>query len=260
MLAKDDEMIDIHTHILPGIDDGAEDIYDTLEMARMAADIGVTTMVATPHCNLPGIFGNYFGDAYIKVYQSAVRAIQKEKIPIRLCPGMEAFGTYDLPDLIVDGKIMPLNQSRYILLEFSFDEEPDFATDLLRRVKAVGAKPVVAHAERYEFIQDHPQIVYQWRKKGYVIQANKGSFLGRFGESAQITAYRLLQHNLVSVVASDAHSPFRRTPYLLDTYEELGAECSKQYRDVLFHRNPARICGNKPILRLEPIPFSRYEL
>lgn len=87
MLAKDDEMIDIHTHILPGIDDGAEDIYDTLEMARMAADIGVTTMVATPHCNLPGIFGNYFGDAYIKVYQSAVRAIQKEKIPIRLCPG-----------------------------------------------------------------------------------------------------------------------------------------------------------------------------
>ena len=252
-------MIDIHTHILPGIDDGAEDIYDTLEMASMAADIGVTAIVATPHCNLPGIFDNYFGDAYIKTFQTAVRAIQEEGIPIRLCPGAEAFGTYDLPELIVDGKIMPLNQSRYILIEFSFDEDPDFATDLLRRVRAVGAKPVVAHVERYEFVQDNPQIVYQWRKRGYVIQVNKGSFLGRFGRNAQETAYRLLRHNLVSVVASDAHSPFRRTPYLLDAYEELCAEYTKKNCDVLFQYNPARICCNKPILKLEPIPFSSYE-
>lgn len=258
-MAKDDEMIDIHTHILPGIDDGAEDIYDTLEMAGMAAEIGVTAIVATPHCNLPGIFDNYFGNAYIQIFQTAARAIREEGISIKLCPGMEAFGTYDLPQLIVDGKIMPLNQSRYILIEFSFDEDPGFATDLLKRVREVGAKPVVAHAERYEFVQDDPQIVYQWRKKGYVIQVNKGSFLGRFGRSAQETAYRLLRHNLVSVVASDAHSPFRRTPYLLDAYDELCAEYSKKNCDVLFRYNPARICGNKPILRLEPIPLSSYE-
>lgn len=252
-------MIDIHAHILPGIDDGADDIYDALEMAKIAVESGVKAIVATPHCNIPGMFDNYFGEDYIRLFQSVVSSLKENKIPIVLYPGMEAFGTYDLPDLIVEGKIMPLNQSRYILLEFSFDEEPEFASNLLQRVRAVGARPVIAHAERYRFVQDHPQLVYQWRKQGYVIQVNKGSFLGKFGKSAQITAHRMLKHNLVSVVSSDAHGPFRRTPYLLDAYEELCKQYSQKYIDVLFYHNPLRICKNKPILKLEPIPFSDYE-
>ena len=171
-------MIDIHAHILPGIDDGAEDMYDTLEMARMAADSGVDKIIATPHCNIPGMYGNYFGREYIDRYESVVRAVRKEKIPIEILPGMEVFSTEDLPELIVNHKIMPLNQSRYILMEFAFDEDPEFADSILKRAEEVGARPVIAHAERYEFIQDYPQIAYRWFRKGYVIQANKGSFLG----------------------------------------------------------------------------------
>ena len=171
-------MIDIHAHILPGIDDGAEDMYDTLEMARMAADSGVDRIIATPHCNIPGMYGNYFGREYIDRYESVVKAVRKEKIPIEILPGMEVFSTEDLPELIVNHKIMPLNQSRYILMEFAFDEDPEFADSILKRVEEVGARPVIAHAERYEFIQDYPQIAYRWFRKGYVIQANKGSFLG----------------------------------------------------------------------------------
>ena len=167
-------MIDIHAHILPGIDDGAEDMYDTLEMARMAADSGVDKIIATPHCNIPGMYGNYFGREYIDRYESVVRAVREEEI----LPGMEVFSTEDLPELIVNHKIMPLNQSRYILMEFAFDEDPEFADSILKRVEEVGARPVIAHAERYEFIQDYPQIAYRWFRKGYVIQANKGSFLG----------------------------------------------------------------------------------
>ena len=101
-------MIDIHAHILPGIDDGAEDMYDTLEMARMAADSGVNRIIATPHCNIPGMYGNYFGREYIDRYESVVRAVRKEKIPIEILPGMEVFSTEDLPELIVNQKIMPL--------------------------------------------------------------------------------------------------------------------------------------------------------
>lgn len=250
-------MIDIHTHILPGIDDGARDIHDTLHMARMAADIGVTAIVATPHCNLPGGYDNYFGKEYKSVYRSVVQAIRREGIEIELYPGMEVFGTYDLPELIVEGKIMPLNQSRYILIEFAFDEDPDFASELLRRVTEVGAKPVIAHAERYEFVQDYPQILYQWRRSGYVIQANRGSFMGRFGSHAQKTVYRLMKHHLISVVASDAHGYQRRTPYLLDAYAELCRDYPKKWVDMLFWHNPERICSNKPILKLEPIPFTR---
>ncbi|MDO4313153.1 MAG: hypothetical protein Q4C52_08715 [Eubacteriales bacterium] len=242
-------MIDIHTHILPGIDDGAQDIYDTLEMVRMAADSGVTAMVATPHCNIPGGFDNYFGREYVEVFQKTVKAVQRERIPIQLLPGMEVFSTYDLPELIVEKKIMPLNQSRYILMEFAFDEEPEFAQDIVDRVREVGAKPVIAHAERYEFVQDDPQIVYEWRKKGYLVQINKGSFLGRFGRRAQAAAYRMMDHNLVSVIASDAHSPYQRTPYMLDAYEELRTEYSERCLKVLFEENPRRICENQNTIR-----------
>lgn len=238
-------MIDIHAHILPGIDDGAEDMYDTLEMARMAADSGVDKIIATPHCNIPGMYGNYFGREYIDRYESVVRAVRKEKIPIEILPGMEVFSTEDLPELIVNHKIMPLNQSRYILMEFAFDEDPGFADSILKRVEEVGARPVIAHAERYEFIQDYPQIAYRWFRKGYVIQANKGSFLGRFGGGPKRAADSLLRHNLISVIASDAHSPLQRTPYMLDAYEELSREYSENHLDVLFQYNPARLCDNR---------------
>ena len=249
-------MIDIHAHILPGIDDGAEDMYDTLEMARMAADSGVDKIIATPHCNIPGMYGNYFGREYIDRYESVVRAVRKEKIPIEILPGMEVFSTEDLPELIVNHKIMPLNQSRYILMEFAFDEDPEFADSILKRVEEVGARPVIAHAERYEFIQDYLQIAYRWFRKGYVIQANKGSFLGRFGGGPKRAADSLLRHNLISVIASDAHSPLQRTPYMMDVYEELSREYSENHLDVLFQYNPARLCDNREILRLEPVPYS----
>lgn len=222
----------------------------------MAADSGVDKIIATSHCNIPGMYGNYFGREYIDRYESVVRAVRKEKIPIEILPGMEVFSTEDLPELIVNHKIMPLNQSRYILMEFAFDEDPEFADSILKRVEEVGARPVIAHAERYEFIQDYPQIAYRWFRKGYVIQANKGSFLGRFGGGPKRAADSLLRHNLISVIASDAHSPLQRTPYMLDAYEELSREYSENHLDVLFQYNPARICDNREILRLEPVPYS----
>ena len=141
-------------------------------------------------------------------------------------------------------------------MEFAFDEDPEFADSILKRVEEVGARPVIAHAERYEFIQDYPQIAYRWFRKGYVIQANKGSFLGRFGGGPKRAADSLLRHNLISVIASDAHSPLQRTLYMMDVYEELSREYSENHLDVLFQYNPARICDNREILRLEPVPYS----
>lgn len=248
-------MIDIHAHILPGIDDGAADIQDALEMAEIAAESGISAIVATPHCNIPGRYDNYYNDHYKEVFDRTYRAIKREKIPVKLYPGMEVFATEDLLTYLKKGKIITLAESRYLLLEFAFQEDPLWADEILEKLQEMGMKPVIAHAERYEFVQDHLQIVYQWRKKGYVIQVNKGSFPGRFGRRAQETVYQLLNHNLVSVVASDAHSAQYRTPYLLETYDMLREECSREYREVLFYRNPARICSNRPILMPEPIPF-----
>lgn len=253
-------MIDIHTHIIPGIDDGASEIYDAVEMARMAVKSGTKAIVATPHCNIPGIYSNYFGSEYVKQYKKLAAALKEEKIPVKILPGMEAFGTEDLPELLVEGKIMPINQSRYVLVEFPFDTEPKYVRYLLKRLQEVGANPVIAHAERYEFVQDNPNVAYEWQRNGYAVQVNKGSFEGKFGNYARKTAYRMLSHNFISVVASDAHGYERRTPYMKDIYEELVEERTKDYMDILFKKNPHKICSNQPLEVLEPIPFSRYEL
>ena len=241
-------MIDIHSHILPGIDDGARSIYDTLEMAQTAVQNGIHTMVATPHCNVPGEYDNYFGKHYEKTYLQAVKAIRKEGIPLRLLPGMEVYVTEEVPDLMVQGKIMPLNQTHYLLVEFGFAEDPQFADYMLERITAKGVTPVIAHVERYYFVQDDPSVIRQWLKKGYVIQVNKGSYQGRFGRKEQKTAYQLTDENLVSVIATDTHRPYRRTPKMDEVYADLLNDYSERYLKVLLEENPKRICMDRKVL------------
>lgn len=248
-------MIDLHTHIMPGVDDGASDIQETLEMVCAAAEAGITVMAATPHCNIPGVYDNYYGEQYLDSFRRVLEAVAREQLPVQILPGAEVFATYHLPELLKEGKIVPLNGTRYILMEFAFDEDPDYAEDVLRRVKDVGAKPVIAHVERYGWVQDFPQTAYEWRKKGYLIQANSGSFLGAFGEHARWTAYQLLDHNLLSLVASDAHKPHRRRPDMTKTYERLCEEKSERYLKVLFEENPHRICLDWPAVRFKLRPF-----
>jgi len=110
-------MIDIHCHILPEIDDGANDVYDTLEMALMAVNSGIKAIVATPHCNVPWSDTNYYGHTYRHALQKARDAIAQERMPLKIYSGMEVFVTFDLPDLIKDGKILTLNHSDYLLTE-----------------------------------------------------------------------------------------------------------------------------------------------
>ena len=248
-------MIDIHTHILPGIDDGAADIYDSIEMAALARDNGTTVIVATPHCNLPGMYTNYFSKEYCSVFEQT-KAILKREVPeITLLAGMEVFTTEALPRLLTEGKIFPINRTRYILMEFDFGEDPGFADEILRKVKEVRAIPVIAHAERYEFIQDDPEIAYQWKRRGCEIQINKGSFMGRFGQRAQRTSFELLNHNLVTVVASDAHSPIQRTTCMADAYDYLSGEYPAEYLDALFDKNPQNICNGLRPVQFRRIPF-----
>ena len=248
-------MIDIHTHILPGIDDGAADIYGSIEMAALAYEFGTEVIVATPHCNIPGEYNNYFGDEYVRVFERTKEILRREQPGITLLAGMEVFATEDLPRLLTEGKVFPINRTRYVLMEFDFMEDPGFADEILRQVKEVQAIPVIAHAERYEFVQDDPQIVRRWKEKGYEIQVNKGSFLGRFGEGALQTAYELLDHRLVSAVASDAHGPDRRTTCMADAYDALSEDYRSEYLDILFDINPRNICNG-----LKTVPFRKNPL
>ena len=240
-------MIDIHTHILPGIDDGARDLGDTLAMAEIAVKNGVTDMIATPHFNLPRGFENYVDDEYWRVFQLAQEAIDEEGIGLKLYPGMEVYTIEEVPQLVKEGKLMTLNKSRYLLMEFDFGGDPNFADRMLRRTTAEGIVPVIAHIERYHFVQAIPGIAEEWKDRGYVIQCNKGSFQGRFGRAEEQLAYYLMDRQLVDVIASDTHRPYRRTPNLWEVYDQLAMEYPESWLEELFTTNPGHILADEAI-------------
>lgn len=239
-------MIDLHSHILPELDDGAQNLYQSLEMARLAVESGVQIMVATPHCA---------SDRTREVRSAAVllrEALREEQIPLRLFMGMEIFGTPDTADLLRAGKLYTLNNSRYPLIEFDFVSDGGKETQILSSVIQAGYQPIVAHPERYAYVQQDPELVNFWKRMGCLFQVNRGSLFGRFGEEAQDVALSLIRRGFANVVASDAHSPRMRTTWLKDAWEILEREAAPVAARYLLWENPRRILKNKPLMNLEP--------
>ena len=248
-------MIDIHTHVLPGVDDGAADLDEALALLAMAADSGVDTVVTTPHCNIPEEYENYVCPELDDLWQAFAREARRVGIPVRLCRGMEIFATEDLPELLEQRRVWTLNGTANFLTEFAFGEELDFCFDVLQRCRRRGFRPVIAHPERYLFVQDDPAIAYEWCTMGYALQLNKGSLLGRFGRPAQLTAELLMDHGLVACVASDAHSPEQRTTHMEEIRRYLADRWGEDYARLLLEENPSRILAGRELLGYEPIPF-----
>lgn len=245
-------MVDLHCHILPNTDDGAENMEDALEMARMAAQSGVTHLVATPHCNLPNDADkNFISVPLLERVLELQARIRQANIPLTLYPGCEVFCTPDTPTLIRQGKLLTLANTKYLLVEFFFDEELSYMDDMLRAIAAEGVIPVIAHPERYDSIQRTPHIIERWFRSGYIIQLNKGSILGRLGRHAHRTADWILGHGLAHVVASDAHSSVMRTPDMTQLQEHLLDFCGPEYTKILLDLNPSRILNGQPVLRAE---------
>lgn len=242
-------MIDIHCHILPSVDDGADSMEDALEMARMAADSGVTAIVATPHCNLPGTEEkNYISPDLAQQFCQLQREIRQAGIDLTLYPGAEVLCTPEVPELLEQDALLTLAGSDYLLVEFFFDETLDYMDTMLSAVAERGRIPVVAHPERYEAVQRAPGIVDRWFRNGWIIQLNKGSILGRLGRKAERTAHWILSRGLAHVVASDAHSPRVRTPHMEELTEYLCQLCDPRYVEILLEKNPACILENRPVL------------
>ena len=242
-------MVDIHCHILPGVDDGSPSMEDSLEMARMAADSGVTDIIATPHCNLPGDGPKNYRSAALRTGFSRLRqALEQEGIPLGIHPGAEVFCTPELPELLDRRQLQTLGGGRYLLVEFYFDESAEFMEHCFHQIRTRGLTPVAAHPERYDAVQRDPYIIRRWFEGGVVIQLNKGSILGRLGRRAQDTALWLLERGLAHAAASDAHSPDVRTPRM-DLLKDL----------LLLEENPRRILEDRPLVGTDEPIFSPRE-
>lgn len=247
-------MLDLHTHVIPAVDDGSDIIGTSLSMLRTAREDGVTVVAATPHFDRASGYANYASD---ELESSFLRLkYEAEGMGVRLVRGMEIMADEDVPDLLDEGLLWTLEGTKYFLTEFRFEEDPEYCMRYLSLCLGRGYMPVIAHPERYMFIQRDPQIAYRWCRTGCGLQINRGSLLGRFGEQARLTAMRLISHGLAALVSSDAHGTHRRTARLADARDLVSEEFGGDFAHLLFTRNPSRILEGKELLGFEPFPFN----
>lgn len=234
-------MIDIHTHILPGIDDGAESMEEAYEMALMAVRSGVKALVATPHSNQGADFLDDELKRQEKAFQELEEILLQEKVPIKLYRGMEIWSSVDIVEKIKLRKLITLNHTPYVLIEFAFDEEPWWIEAIIEELQGAGLVPVLAHPERYVCVQEEPGLLQDWREQGALAQMNKGSILGRFGREIERTAEVLLRNRLFSCIASDAHHAYIRTTDMKELHHYLQRQYSLKEQDRLLRGNPLAI-------------------
>lgn len=237
------EMLDLHTHVLPGVDDGAATEAEALQMLRNAVASDVQALVVTPHCNVPGMPENYLTSQLKEQFENLCQLARD--LPLQLMLGSEARCTNELPSLLRQGLIPTLNGSRYVLTEFSHGGNASIYKAALRDILEAGFVPLVAHPERYSAVCREPAMVQQWLEMGCHVQLTAGSISGKFGRDIMHTARYLLDRDLVACVASDAHGAEKRTNYLSDTYTHLQLHYGNDYARALLWENPRRICRNE---------------
>lgn len=235
-------MIDIHSHILPGLDDGAHDIETTLKMAEIAAADGIKKVIATPH--FISKEKEMEKELILEKVEEINNILINENIPLEILPGQEVFITPDVPELYEQGKILSLcNKGKYILLELPMMSIPVYTKEVIFNLNLKGVKTIIAHPERnYEIIKDLDKL-NELVEIGALIQVNSLSLLGIFGKEVKDTALKILKRRYVSFIASDCHTARSRSPKLkglLNIMEE--KEFIKYCRE-----NPLKILNNEDI-------------
>ena len=226
-------MVDIHCHLLPGMDDGPDALEESLEMARVALADGITHIVATPHAS----------DRF-KFLPELVRQ-RRDEIQtqigdrLTLATGCDFHLTFEnLEDLRVNPSKYTINGKQYLLVEFSSYSLPPFLDETLHQVQLLGLHPIITHPERNGPLRSNPGRLAAWAQRGCYVQVTGQSLQGGFGEGAQKWAEALLEMGLVHFVASDAHNARSRPPKLRGAYETVRARHGEEVARALFVENP----------------------
>jgi protein-tyrosine phosphatase len=198
-------MIDLHCHILPGVDDGAKTMDHAIEMARCAWDDGIEKIVATPHVYRENISQADFA-AIRERREELDRTFREKAIPVQLLAGAEVHITHDLIEEVRKNRQeLVINRGSYMFVEFPQDHVFSGAKELFFDLMSEGIKPIVAHPERNTVFMQNPALLYDLIRMGAFVQSNGGSFLGRYGEGAEENAFALLERRSIHFIASDGH-------------------------------------------------------
>lgn len=237
-------MIDLHCHILPGLDDGAFSLDESLLMAQAAYESGTRGICCTPHS------GRYSKQQLLSAFTRFKGALADRHLPLKIFLGQEIYLTSNYEKQIRDvkeGYPLTINDTLYLLIEFDPQAHSRMLTDAISLLRAEGYLPIVAHPERYGAVIEDPALGGRLKDAGALLQINKGSLKGAFGQGALNTASYLLDEEEADFVASDGHSPYERTPKLRAVHAYISEQYSIDYADHLLLFNPARVITNKPI-------------
>lgn len=239
-------MIDIHCHLMPGVDDGSKDLDETLAMFENAYTSGVTSMILTPHY----ILGTKYclkNSAKDQVTEILREALRRTDIDINVYYGNEVYIDDKLPELIEAGEISTLAGSRYLLVELPVNSEDKNAGNVFFRLKSMGITPIIAHPERYIYIQKHPEKVMKYIELGCLLQGNYMSLLGKYGKKAQKTLKVLLKNDVIAFLGSDIHHSHNE--YHLPEAEKAVRKIVKSDEKIeeLFERNAEKVIKDEVI-------------
>ncbi len=237
--------IDIHCHVMPGVDDGSPDMACSISMLKIAEKNGITHMILTPH-HKP-MHHNVSPEHNVLYRKKLQEAAREEGLKIKLFSGNEIYYSDETMDQLIDGQICPLAGSEYVLVEFHPTATFKAIQNAAYRVQGAGYIPIIAHVERYSDIVSHPARVEDLTDMGCYIQVNASSVMGEYGFGISHFCKKLLKSELVHFVASDAHDAKRRAPKLLDCRKYIERKYGEGYAAKLFFLNAASVIRNEQI-------------
>lgn len=248
------EMIDIHIHLLPGLDDGAETFEESLQMCRIGYQDGIRTFVATPHI-LPGIYSNHRSTILLKLQElNSMIHVRASNAKLSILPGADIHFSPDLLQRYDRGEVVTLNdQGRFLMVEFPFQGIPYQAEEVLFKLIIRGIIPIISHPERNMEIGQKPRRYYEMIRMGCLGQATAMSLTGGFGPAVKRVAEFLLSKRLIHILATDAHSIDGRPPVLstgVRAAEKIVG--SKEARKMVKEFPQALLEGKRPEIQ-EPI-------
>lgn len=238
-------MIDFHTHILPNIDDGSRNIEETFNLIKEAKAAGFEAIILTSH-----YIENYYETNVPEreVWLNAISEnLQNKGIDINLYLGNEIYIADNIMQLLEQGKACTINNSSYVLFEMPLNAEPMNLYDVIYSLLENKLIPILAHPERYSFIQKEPELVFDLIEKGVLMQANYGSIVGQYGEKAEVIVRKLLENNMIHFLGSDVHRQktiYKRIPEALNEIEEIVGSTKLE---ELTTTNPILVLSNKKI-------------